>query len=127
NNSTDVTPDEINLLTKILTWPNKRISALDALNNNYFDDVRDEIERKYPAPAIKYYKCGESLVNEQVPFKNSLPKHIRNVLYDWLEDVVITFKFTVETIALAFILMDQFSSLKQVQQSEYQKYGCVCV
>ncbi len=60
---------EIDLISKMLNpKPEERITAFAALNNHYFDKVRNSVNRRFPTPHIlppTYANCGAMLVAMQ--------------------------------------------------------------
>jgi serine/threonine protein kinase/ankyrin repeat protein len=62
---TVLSPEEYQLIQDTVTWPNKRITAEQALASTYFDTVRNQIEQKIPALPIVNKPCGETMLQDQ--------------------------------------------------------------
>ena len=58
-------PEEQAFLKQILTWSTSRITALEALDDPYFNKVRDNIEQTLPAPPIIHEECYELMYKQQ--------------------------------------------------------------
>ena len=59
--------EDLQFLQQLLTWPTKRLTAIQALQNSYFDDVRLEIEQKFPVSIIS--NKLSNLLSRQVSIK----------------------------------------------------------
>ena len=58
-------PEELEVIQKTIVRAKNRITALEALNLPYFDEVRDTIDTLIPAPPIIREKCANVMEYEQ--------------------------------------------------------------
>ena len=108
--------------------PATRISALTALSNEYFNEIRSYVEDKYPAPAIYVPTCDEILclrceIPNPVKMKEITARCRRNML-NWLHDIGILLKIQTRTYYLALHYVDKYLSL--TPDLPFKKYKAVC-
>ncbi len=117
-------PDEMEVINHTVTWPNKRMSALDVLKLSYFNAVRDKIETQIPAAPITVQSCGKMMLNEQQKIIQQTWFNIqsRQKLYGWLWEVKKHFIMNDRTFFFAIYLMDLIAS-RTFNQLELQTYG----
>jgi serine/threonine protein kinase len=151
--SSDITEDEINelksivdkimykhtskeeyeLLLKLLAWPNNRIKALEALNSDYFNSVRNKIELALPAEPIITLECADLLYTEQssinyaLAYSGDLNIQMRTILFNWLYNVSKRLALIPESIFHSFVLIDTFLEKVRIEQRNLQMYGCVAL
>ena len=118
-------PDELEVIKNTVTWPNRRMSALDVLKLPYFDSVRDMIETQIPAAPITVQPCGQMMLNEQQKIikQNWFVEDHRKKLYEWLWEVKAMVKLTEQTFFMAIFLMDLIIRHTPIEKSKLKKYA----
>nr|QBK87748.1 MAG: cyclin-dependent protein kinase [Marseillevirus LCMAC202] len=123
-----VDPDEMEVINNTVTWPNKRMSALDVLKLSYFDAVRDKIETEIPAAPITVQSCGKMMLNEQQKIiqQTWFKEKNRQRIYGWLWEVKKSFWLRNRTFFFAIYLMDLVAGHLSITRVELQKYVVAC-
>jgi serine/threonine protein kinase len=109
--SDEVDSAAIDLLGKLLTWANKRISAEEALKHPYFTGLTI-------TPTTRPYVPG-------IPNKSSInPKH-RELVFSWLWEVMKDYTFEYDTLFLAYHIFDSYIGTPDLNldKSTLQLYG----
>ena len=80
---------EQKFLRKLLTWPVKRLTAFEALNDPYFNQVRQLIELNYPAPTIFNPNRRLAIITAQqylpsYPLGKRYSQEIRLIAFNWI-------------------------------------------
>lgn len=130
NGKIDPKSDAADLLFKMLDPnPVTRITLVDALTHPYFDDVRDYVENKWPAPQAP----TPHLLNLQlnVPDQcetmfhpdSNLTMNMWKTIIDWLLEVMEEYHLTPGTLGLTIHLLRCFLVRRPVQKQDLQCYG----
>lgn len=106
----------IPLIKGLLTLnPNNRLLAHQALNNDFFIEIRDYIDKKYISKPIVNSHCHEILLLREEPIYIKLSGEIDNkmrwTLISWLYNVKIHFGLTSRTFYLTVHIIDKYVSL----------------
>lgn len=133
-------PDMIDLLKNVICMdPGKRFSASQALNHKVFDDLREgrifrEINKRVEdyeslVDNIKYIETLPRFEIEPdfMSFQPELELSHRQILINWLEDVVISHRLGDETFHLIVEYLDYFISKKSIPKVRYQLVGIASV
>nr|QBK87314.1 MAG: cyclin-dependent protein kinase [Marseillevirus LCMAC201] len=115
--------DELEVINNTVTWPNKRMSALDVLKLPYFNSVRDKVETQIPAAPITLQPCGDMMLNDQQQIVKQDWFDKRQIIYEWLWIVKQKFKLTERTFFFAIYLMDLVASRIEIERKNQQKYA----
>lgn len=131
--------DAVDFIKKIMVPdPNKRISALDALNDPYFDEIRNIININIPAPFINSPSCAISHLENSPPFQRMITTNDRHtyILLLWIlgvhnlygEDFKGTenMKYDDRTYFMAVDLIYKCLENKSYETKDLQKIGITC-
>ncbi len=111
--------EDLSFIRKLLAWPNDRITALDAINDSYFDEVRSEIEHKYPAKPIIKYNCGEIMLQRQIQLNDiNVDQAIRVRNFNLLWEVKMKIMWDYHSLFLTYLVIDSYFSLVKLNLDE---------
>lgn len=107
----------ITLIHGLLTLnPNMRMTAYDALNNEYFNEIKDEVDAAFPAPKIFKPECDEILLLRENPINRTVMMYatpaIRRSLIVWLFELHSKLYLRRRTYYLTIYLVDKYLSLR---------------
>ena len=116
--TTNATPEEVYLLQHMLTWKNKRLSALQILRNPYFNAVRMMVSSKIPAPIIRRFNCGEWMIQHQIPIPATAGNIISSIKerissFDWLMRLINKLNLNSRTAFMAHWIYDMYGSMTE--------------
>ena len=120
---TDASNSEIDLLKKMLSYPNTRITANNALEHPYFYDytfLKD------------LYKCTTTIFIEPKLKIQSFPHNIgfynnREVLFSWLYDLSKDYDLYYPTLFTAFNIFNEYIKIHTIEKKYIQLLGMVCL
>lgn len=119
----------IPIVNDFLTFnPNKRLTSLAALSNEFFDDIRTYVEKKYPDVTIFKPQCEEILLLRTDPIMKKLANKInykmRTIVLGWLREVFVKWALSVKTYYMALHYVDKYVSLNpDLDVKLYQALG----
>lgn len=107
--------------------PDTRISIADAMEHSYFDGVREEVNRLYPAPSA--VNPDKAVVNAVcvVPTRSEVTEAIWSTIIDWLWEVMHEYRMTPGTLSLGIHILRCFFIRNAVMRREVQGYGCAAL
>ncbi len=116
---------EFDVIDKIVTWPNRRASALEVLRLPYFDSVRDKIEIQIPALPVEVKSCGDLMRKDQRQFvkQKELSSIDRSKMFEWLWNVHDRFRTLKRTLFYALELFDIVLEQEKIKRFDMQKYA----
>ena len=91
--------------------PQKRLTALDALNDQFFDGVRESVEDNLVAPKIYTAKCEEILLLREDPIVNIEQSRERLLALQRIYKLTGTLQLNKRTCYLAIHIMNKYVSL----------------
>ena len=118
-------PEEYQLINSVLTWPQNRISAFDALNLSYFATTKDRIEKTYPAPPVIPQSCGKLMISEQIsiPYNDKIDVEMRHQVIKMYSTFPIRYLIPVRSIMAALLLFDVYTSTRNIDPRFYESYA----
>ena len=106
-NKYDVTEDEKNILKQMLSWSPHRITANDALNHPYFNNIKSYFTNKYQIYQTEILETK----NKEETEKNILDfNQYRQHLFGWLWNVYVEEQLRPSTLLTAYKLIDFYYS-----------------
>lgn len=114
--------DAVDLIKKLNAKQRHRISALDASEHHYFDDIRKKVDTKY-----QIY-LPEQTFTYRPKYTNFNQEH-RQELMMWLWAVTIDLKYQYNTVFLAYNIFDRFLERRggNIKKADIQGYGICCL
>ena len=112
----DQDPEEVSIIKQMLAWPNERKTALELLNDPYFNQVRGQIENEFPAAPIIEYECGELMLQQQIMIPRAKSSNLRDPIgrYRGIRWLWGSSRENPRALFLAYILRDAYSSLMEI-------------
>jgi serine/threonine protein kinase len=111
-----LSPIELDLVYKLLSWEPKRIGAAEALQHPYFDPVRNEVDQKYPEITLPPINT--------IPTRTAFSPRMRRILFEWLWELKVEYKFRYNTLFTAYNIFDRYLELQpEISKDQVQGYG----
>jgi len=125
--------DGMDLLKKLLTPnPSKRITAVEAANHPYFNDIRMNYNN-FP-PVDNNTTCGVNRIKldigpSNVMYSNDINNGMMEILMHWLNEVKVEYHMTNDTLYRARSIIDQYIKItdSSTPRSRLQLLGIVAV
>lgn len=118
NNKPKIQNKEYNipLIRGLLTLdPYARLTSYEALNSDFFDDIRIYVDNKYLCKPIINPQCHEIMLLREELIMNKINPYIdaksRWIMLSWLYNVKIHFKLTTRTFYLTVHILDKYISI----------------
>lgn len=112
------------LLSKLLIQnPKQRIGVFEALRHPYFSDYGYKLYEMELSPIDRVKTTDIFCIDSDYIKKSDMKGQIRIILFDWLIDVIFKFKLNLDTLLLAFQLIDLFLMNQEIKRADYQLLG----
>ena len=124
---TDASDDEKDLLKKMLNYPPNRISSIDALNHNYFNEIKQKHmylnTYSYKTVYVNIIPC---ILLKPIEYKKILYEQII-ILFSWLFDVKEEYNFNNSTFFTALNIFNEYIKYNNIEKKYIQLVGIICL
>lgn len=123
---------ELEVLSNTITWEKYRMSALDIINLEYFDEIRKKLDVLIPAKPIDVQNYKKIILEDQETPKISQSCYKyrnRKILFSWIKEVLghEHFDLSKRTLFYTFLLIDIYAGKVLLTVKEIQLYGCAAM
>jgi len=123
---------ELEILSNTITWEKYRLSALDIINLEYFDEIRKKLDTLIPAKHIDVQNYKKIILEDQETPKNSYSSYNyrnRNILFSWIKEILgyKYFDLSKRTLFYTFLLIDIYAGKVFLTAKEILLYGCAAI
>lgn len=96
--------------------PNNRLTSSEAINDDFFSSVKEEINKNYPILEQSSPKNDIDIIEVQPTNINS---KMRTIVLNWMFDVVKDYRSSIRTYFLSVYLVDRYISLNPHTSKKY--------
>jgi serine/threonine protein kinase len=124
--NSDASDHEKDLLKKMLTYPLNRISAFDALNHPYFNEIKKKYPRLNTYMNIANINNTLSTILHPLEHKEIFCERVV-ILFNWLIEVKNDFKLNHATMFTTFNIFNEYIKYNNIKKKYIQLVGIACL